>query len=271
MRRESVIPFFYAMKAQLDQTYLHYKELVPDNAISDETIILFLHEALGSIGQWKGFPQRLCNELQLCGIVYERQGHGESGPFTSQRDHHYLHNYAFEELPQFVESVLKNKKLILVGHSDGGSIALLYAHKYPENVTAIVTMAAHVINESETIAGIDPAVKAFKLGKLDGLKKYHGDKTDDLFYAWANTWRSKAFLNWNIENEIGSSIIPGLFIQGADDQYGTREQLRLIKSKFSSSSSVALIDQCGHHPHLEKQDEVVTLIKDWISNSVSIS
>lgn len=266
-----MIPFFYIMKVQLGHISLNYKEIIPDQISSKDTVILFLHEALGSIGQWKEFPERLCNTLQLSGIVYERQGHGESSGFSSQRDHYYLHDYGLKELPEFIKTVLNDRRFILVGHSDGGSIALLYAHANPKNISAIVTMAAHVINEPETIAGIDPAVEAYTLGKLDGLRKYHGDKTDALFFAWADTWRSQAFKNWNIENEIGSSSIPGLFIQGADDQYGTPEQLNRIQRKFSSNSSTVLIADCGHHPHLEKTDKVITLISEWISNSVSIS
>ena len=143
----------------------------------DSIVALFIHEALGSIGQWKSFPQELCDELGVQGIVYDRQGHGNSSNFIEERDEHYLHHYAMKELPPFAEMVIpKDKKILLIGHSDGGSISLLYDHKYPARIAGMVTMAAHVINEPETIAGIQPAVDAYELGKLDGLKKYHGDK-----------------------------------------------------------------------------------------------
>lgn len=259
------------MIAQLGDLELSYEHIHPQRIINNEIVLLFLHEALGSIGQWKDFPILLCNDLNLGGIVYERQGHGYSSEFTSPRDHRYLHDYALKELPSFINKVLPDKKIILIGHSDGGSIALLYAHEFPENVLGIVTMAAHVINEPETIEGIAPAIDAFESGKLDGLKKYHGEKTKDLFYAWADTWRSEEFIKWNIENEIGSSTIPGLFIQGADDQYGTPDQLKLILQGFPNNSKAILLDNCGHHPHLEKKVEVISIITDWISNSVSIS
>ena len=259
------------MIARINNIALNYTLIKPKELRSDSIVLLFLHEALGSIGQWKNFPQDLCNELGLTGIVYERQGHGESSPFTVPRDHMYLHNYALQELPVFIENRLKGKKIILVGHSDGGTIALLHAHSYPSNIHGIITMAAHVINEPETVVGISPAVEAYKAGKLDGLKKYHGEKTETLFYAWADTWKSKEFANWNICNEIGSSHIPGLFIQGAEDQYGTVEQLNLIQEKFTNTGKTVMIDDCGHHPHLEKSAEVISLIANWISDSVAIS
>lgn len=259
------------MKIQIRDISLNYEIITPEHVRSENTFLLFLHEALGSIGQWKNFPQALCEHLQLSGIVYERQGHGKSSPFTKQRDHRYLHKYALEELPAFIEVVAKGKDIILVGHSDGGSIALLYAHQFPKKVQGIITMAAHVINEPETIAGIDPAVKAYEAGKLKGLHKYHGNKTEKLFYAWADTWRSDEFKTWNICDEIGSEQIPGIFIQGADDQYGTIKQLELILDKFKAPSKYSVVDNCGHHPHLEQTNEVISQIQKWISDSVRIS
>ncbi|MFZ9028084.1 MAG: alpha/beta fold hydrolase [Crocinitomicaceae bacterium] len=259
------------MIVRINNSELNYTLIKPKKSRSDSAVLLFLHEALGSIGQWKNFPQDLCDELGLTGIVYERQGHGASSPFTSPRDHMYLHDYALKELPEFVEKEIKEKSIILVGHSDGGTIALLYANKYPSNLLGIITMAAHVINEPETVAGILPAVDAYKAGKLNGLRKYHGEKTETLFYAWADTWRSKEFADWNICNEIGSSLVPGLFIQGAEDQYGTIEQLKLIQQKFNNLGKTVMLEDCGHHPHLEKSAEVISLITKWISDSIAIS
>jgi pimeloyl-ACP methyl ester carboxylesterase len=247
---------------------LNYIEIEPEQVYFDSIVIIFLHEALGSIGQWKSFPEHLCNELGLKGIVYERQGHGKSSAFSQERDQYYLHNYAFEELPAFIESVISpDKKILLVGHSDGGTIALLYASKFPQRISGIVTMAAHVINEKETIAGIQPAIDAYLEGKLDGLKKYHGEKTHDLFYAWATIWRDERFEDWNIVSEIGGDF-PGLFIQGMDDQYGTPKQLELIQSKFKNGNTL-LLDDCGHHPHLEKEKAVISSINSFYQMKIT--
>lgn len=254
------------MLVQIDNIFLNTEWIEPIGTKKQNVVIIFLHEALGSIPQWKSFPQDLCDELSIQGIVYERQGHGQSTPLTKLRTSNYLHEYALEELPKFIEkTVNEESKIILVGHSDGGTIALLFAHKFPKRVLAVITMAAHVVNEEETIDGIHPAVTAFNNGKLAGLTKYHGDKTETLFYAWADTWRSDDFKSWNIVEEIGSHH-PYLCIQGMDDQYGTMAQLRLIQSK-TQASLVALQD-CGHHPHIEHKATVVELIYQFLKQSL---
>ena len=253
------------MIAKLEGIQLAYEWILPEEMSDEKTILVFVHEALGSIGQWKGFPQALCNELGARGIVYERQGHGASSPLTNERSNRYLHNYALQELPAFLSSILSSEqKVVLVGHSDGGTIALLYAAHFPNRVTAMITMAAHVINEPETIAGISPAVLAYEAGKLDGLKKYHGDKTETLFYAWANIWRDPTFIHWNILHDIVNDTTKGLFIQGADDQYGTEKQLMLIE-KSVLNSTVLFLENCGHHPHLEQKNTIIHEIKKWLS------
>lgn len=256
------------MKTMIGDIALNFTEIVPKETSNDSIVALFIHEALGSIGQWKSFPQELCDRLGIKGIVYDREGHGGSSSFTSERDEHYLHNYALQELPPFVASLVPpSQKLLLIGHSDGGTISLLYDHQFASRVAGVVTMAAHVINEPETIAGIQPAVDAYKLGKLDGLKKYHGDKTEALFYAWANIWRDTRFVNWDITQEIGS-VNPGLFIQGKTDQYGTPKQLELIKNHYVKGTTL-LLDACGHHPHLEKKEEVISAIYAFFSEEIS--
>lgn len=251
------------MQATLEHSVLHYELIHPQKKQQDDLVVLFLHEALGSIGQWKQFPQLLCNTLGLEGIVYERQGHGQSSAFTSERDERYLHQYALEELPAFLTAISEERRVLLVGHSDGGTISLLFASKYPERVAGVVTMAAHVINEPETIAGIQPAIDAYTDGKLEGLKKYHQDKTDALFFAWANIWRDGRFKQWDITAEIENELGYGLFLQGEDDQYGTPKQLELIRNNFGGSTQALLLPNCGHHPHLEQTDRVIEAISNW--------
>lgn len=251
------------MQAKLPNTTLNYERI--GSSEKKTPVLLFLHEALGGIGQWKQFPEMLCERLNLPGIVYERQGHGQSSALSETRKADYLHSYALKELPEFLEAIAENRPLILIGHSDGGTIALLFASKYRERIAGIVTMAAHVINEPETIAGIAPAIAAYRLGKLDGLQKYHGDKTDALFYAWADIWRSTAFIHWDITSEISESLVPGLFMQGADDQYGTSKQLHLIDANYAGASSSILLTNCGHHPHLEQTEKVLQSIEEFVA------
>jgi pimeloyl-ACP methyl ester carboxylesterase len=231
---------------------------------SSKPVLIFLHEALGSIVQWKSFPSELCNSLNLPGIVIERSGHGKSSYLTEERTPYYLHDYATETLDILREIVNPNQKYLLIGHSDGGSIALILAARNPKNLSAIVTMAAHTFVEEETLAGIHPAIVAFETGKLNGLYKIHALKTKKLFYDWANTWLSDAFRNWDIRNEINTFQIPVLAIQGTGDQYGTEAQVQSIVSNHQNRTGMMIAD-CGHHPHLEKTQELVRTISKWIN------
>ena len=242
---------------------LNYESIRVEQPTS-ETILVFLHEALGSIPQWRSFPSELCNALQLNGIVYERQGYGKSSPLTEKRTAFYLHEYAQRELPELLETILPpDKKVILIGHSDGGTIALLYASLFPKRVLGLVTIAAHVINEPKTIAGIAPAVEAYKAGKLAKLSDFHGDKTDVLFYAWAETWNTPEFMIWDICKDIEGVQAPLLAIQGAKDQYGTKKQLELIQHHVKGRCDLKLMSDCGHHPHIEKPRDLIDLVKSW--------
>lgn len=256
------------MLVKIDNIELNYEVIKPDTIKSD-FVLLYLHEALGSIGQWKSFPLDLCEALGMKGVVYERQGHGKSSEFDSKRSNRYLHNYAYTELHNFIQNTfLKDKKIILIGHSDGGSISLLYANKYPSQISAIITAAAHVINEQVTIQGVKKTVVAYREGKLDGLNKYHGIKTHDLFHAWADTWQSESFKDWNLCDDIFNKKAPGLFIQGEDDQYGSTIQLDLIEQNYGPNSKLVLIPNCGHHPHLESSEEFIEIIKTWIDSKI---
>lgn len=241
-----------------------------ENPKDDSCVLVFLHEALGSIGQWKAFPQQLCNSLQINGIVYEREGYGNSSELQETRGIDYLHKYAWEELPELIDVLFPpEKKIILVGHSDGGTIALLYAARYPNKVKAVISMAAHVIVEDVTLRGIAPAVQAYNEGKLKGLEKYHGDKTEKLFFAWANTWNLPEFFDWNICSDIEVVACPVLAIQGVNDQYGTEQQVDLIVSSIGKDKvQKAMLHKCGHHPHLEVSDEVIQLVTEWCVNSL---
>lgn len=236
-----------------------------ERVTDDSCVLVFLHEALGSIGQWKGFPQQLCNALHLNGIVYEREGYGHSSALRKQRTNRYLHEYAWEELPELLDTILpKEKQVVLIGHSDGASIALLYAARFPKRVKAVVSMAAHVLVEEITRKGIAPAVQAYKAGKLEGLRKYHGDKTEELFYAWANTWNLPEFRDWNICEDIETVTCPVLTLQGVNDQYGTFLQLDLIEKAIRKGQvTKTMIPRCGHHPHLEVPEQTEHMIAEW--------
>lgn len=243
--------------------YRTYGEIHNEN----DPILLFLHEAIGSIAQWQSFPENLCNALNRSGIAIEFPGYGFSDEEDKVRDETYLHEFAEQVLPAFLTQIKWKNPLIIIGHSDGGTNALLYSSKFPNNVKAIVTMAAHYINEQETTAGIQPAIEAYKEGKLKGLEYYHGLKTERLFYAWANTWNLPRFKDWDITSDIAQNDTPALIIQGDKDQYGTDQQVKGIVAILENASG-KFIDDCGHQPHLEKEKEVIKAIKDWLEIEV---
>ncbi len=239
--------------------YQQYREIKS----KQQPVVLFLHESLGSIAQWKDFPKNLCEVLQLPGIALEFPGYGFSESEDKQRDYNYLHEFSWDVLPSFLDAIGLKNPLIIIGHSDGGTNALLYSKRYPNKVQAIVTIAAHYINESVTIDGIKKAVAAYNDGKLKGLELFHGQKTERLFFAWSNTWLLPEFKNWDISKDIKDNPVPALIIQGDEDQYGTDQQVNGIV-KLIKKGAPCFISNCGHSPHLEKEDNVIQAIKNWI-------
>jgi pimeloyl-ACP methyl ester carboxylesterase len=239
---------------------IHYSWVNPS---LDTAPIVFLHEALGSIGQWKGFPQELCDALQCKGLVYERQGHGHSDAFSTQREADYMHRYALNELPALL-TALNIDKVHLFGHSDGGSIALIFAATFPKICLSVVSEAAHVVVEDETIGGIAPAVEAYtRTSFREKLRNYHGSKTDALFEAWSKTWQSNFFRDWNIINELPNIQCPVLALQGDADEYGTPLQLELIQKHTTGRTELELIANCKHIPHLQQKDKVMERVGEF--------
>lgn len=248
---------------QLSNYRISTQYLLPQLMNEETPICIFLHEALGSIQQWRTFPIRVCQEVHLPGIIIERRGYGQSDPMNKKRDIHYLHEYC-DELHEILKQILAPKQqVIIIGHSDGGTIGMLYAHYYPQHVKALSTLAAHTFMEEITLVGIRQTTEAFKAGKLDGLYKIHGDKTLYLFNAWSETRLDPSFMKWDIREEIKSINCPVLSIQGADDQYGSEGQLLGIKNAASNYSEV-ILPNVNHHPHLENTDKCVSDIADWI-------
>ncbi|HZH87010.1 MAG TPA: alpha/beta hydrolase [Brumimicrobium sp.] len=226
-------------------------------------VVLFLHEAIGSIAQWQDFPKNLCEQLLLPGIVISFPGYGFSESEKKIRNAKYLHEFALDYLPAFIEAIQLKNPLLIIGHSDGGTNALLYSTKHPSNVKGIVTIAAHYINEEETKAGIQPAIDAWNEKKLKGLEFFHGAKTERLFFAWANTWLQPDFKDWDISEDIKGNPVPALIIQGSNDQYGTDQQVKGIVDLLKNAEAF-FIEDCGHAPQLEKQDEVIAKINEFI-------
>jgi len=231
--------------------------------------IVFLHEGLGSIGQWRDFPATLCLVTGLAGLVYDRWGYGKSDPVTLPRPVRYLHDEALTTLPEVLEKCDVGEA-ILVGHSDGGTIALIFASVHPKHALGIATEAAHVFVEDVTVKGIEEAVQIYRTTALPGrLSKYHGTNTDLAFRGWAETWLSPEFRRWNVEEYLPGVVCPVLAIQGAEDQYGTPAQVESITGKVTGPARKLLIPACGHIPHHEARSTVLTEMKQFIDETLA--
>lgn len=230
------------------------------------TLIVFLHEGLGSIPQWKSYPVDLCNALNVRGLVYDRTGYGRSSGSLADRKPDYLHQAA-NELSQIIESIKADfDQIILYGHSDGGSIALIAAAELKNQITALITEAAHVFVEPETIKGVREARPLFHEGLFDGLKKYHGDRYKEVFFAWNDIWLTPAFTEWDITHLLSKVHCPQLIIQGKDDQYGTLKQVDTIARFTKGKTQTLILDQCGHAPHKEQKSSILTSAVSFIES-----
>ena len=227
--------------------------------------LVYLHEGLGCTAMWSDFPELLCRTTGCPGLIYDRLGYGKSSPLNHTRTVHYLHTYALKELPKLLETVIPTTSFILIGHSDGGSISLIFGAERPPFLKGIITEAVHVFVDTETIVGIKMADDAWNSGKLRGLSQYHGDKTETLFKAWSETWLSSWFKHWNIEYLLPSVEVPLLAIQGDNDQYGSIDQVNAIASACSGYVHFEIVKNCSHIPHLEAQSVVLKLMSDFIT------
>lgn len=235
---------------------LHAERLTPPQA-SGPTLV-FLHEGLGSIGQWGAFPAQLCAQTHLPGLVYERWGYGRSEALTGPRSSDYLHREAEDSLPEVLAACGVVDPPILFGHSDGGSIALLFAAAYPEQVGAVISEAAHVLVEEICLAGIRRAGEAYEQGELRaGLQRHHRDNVDPMFRGWHEVWLRPSRRSWNIEAELCRIRCPTLIIQGQDDEYGTRAQVDAIAAGVSGPVEIQWLPGCGHTPHHQLRETVL--------------
>jgi pimeloyl-ACP methyl ester carboxylesterase len=240
----------------------------PRTKRDNRPVLVFLHEGLGSIGQWRDFPEKICARTGCPALVYDRWGYGGSDPLTEPRKPDYLHDEALQSLPEVLNQCAIDKP-ILIGHSDGGSIAIIYAGTYPPKVSGIITEAAHVFVEDVTVEGIKRAVEVYENTDLKKrLAKFHDNNTELMFRGWADIWLSKGFRNWNIEEYLPHITCPLLAIQGKDDEYGTPAQVGAIVGKVTGPARASIIDNCGHIPHIQAMEKVFSEMASFISEIV---
>jgi pimeloyl-ACP methyl ester carboxylesterase len=230
--------------------------------------LVFLHEGFGSIGQWGDFPAALSMATGCPALLYDRYGYGNSAPLIAPLSLRYMHEEALNCLPQ----VLKQCKIddpILVGQSDGASIALIFAGVHTDRVRGVISEAAHVFIEDITIEGIREAVKAFDTTSLrELLARYHGENTEMMFRSWTNLWLSPESKKWNIEEYLPGITCPVLAIQGQDDEYGTVSQIESIAARVSGPVESMLVPKCAHVPHHQAREEVLTAMMRFITTPI---
>lgn len=224
-------------------------------------LVVFLHEGLGSISMWRDFPDRLCAAAGVRGLVYSRPGYGRSTPRAAEEawDTDFMHRQAHEVLPALLDALdidVTHERPWLFGHSDGGSIALLYAARFPDAIAGAVVLAPHIMVEDLSIASIEEAREAYRTTDLRARLARHHDDPDSAFWGWNGIWLHPPFRHWTIEREIEAIRCPLLAMQGIDDEYGTLEQIRGIARRVPQTELVEIPD-CRHSPHKDQPDTVI--------------
>ncbi|HOF52636.1 MAG TPA: alpha/beta hydrolase [Rhodoferax sp.] len=236
-------------------------------------VMVFLHEGLGSVSMWRNFPDQLCQALGCRGLVYSRPGYGNSTPRAAD-DHwapDFMHRQADEVLPAFLRAVgvhVQKQPLWLFGHSDGGSIALLYATHHPKALAGAIVVAPHILVEEVSIASIAQARNAYLETDLrQRLARHHADP-DSAFWGWNDIWLDPGFRPWRIDEQLGSITCPLLAVQGVDDAYGTLEQIRGIARKVPQCELLEL-QACGHSPHKDQPDRLIAAVTHFFQRAVT--
>ncbi|MFM7330698.1 MAG: alpha/beta fold hydrolase [Brachymonas sp.] len=251
---------------------------IPASDRTDCAPIVFLHEGLGSVAMWRDFPAQLCAATGRAGLVYSRRGYGQSDTVPDVRGAgrlkpDYMHVEAWEVLPELLR-LQGIEKPVLLGHSDGGTIALLHAARFP--VEACIVMAPHLFVEDISIAAISQAREAFEEGDLrQRLAKFHAS-VDCAFWQWNDIWLSEEFRSFNIEAECTRITCPLLAIQGHDDPYGTMAQINSLGHDFLSEIGhsparnirrlLLKLEQCGHSPHRDQATAVIRSVQEFLQS-----
>ncbi|MDT8379765.1 MAG: alpha/beta hydrolase [Desulfotignum sp.] len=222
-------------------------------------VLVFLHEGLGCVKMWKTFPRQLAEQAACDAFVFSRSGYGKSDPDPLPWKLNFMHTQALKVLPDILAAA-RIDTYILIGHSDGGSIALIHAgsrHAAP-GLKAVITEAAHVFCEPVTLSSIQDAATAYVTGRLkEKLARFHEDNTDNAFWGWNGAWLNPNFVYWDIQKFLPRIQVPVLAFQGETDPYGTRAQLAAIREKIANCDT-RLIKDCGHAPHIEQPDRVLS-------------
>ncbi|WP_341911771.1 alpha/beta hydrolase [Ferrovibrio terrae] len=232
-------------------------------------VLVFLHEGLGCVALWRDFPDQLAQATGLPALVYSRIGYGGSSPCVLPRPLTYMHEEGEAGLPALL-AALGIQKHILVGHSDGASISLIYAGaKAHDDLLGVAVLAPHSFCEEVSVTSIRAADKAYADGELrTRLAKYHGDNVDCAFRGWCDAWLDPAFMHWNIEDYVARIMVPVLVIQGEDDEYGTVAQVDSIACHAKGGVETFLLPGCGHSPQRDQPAATLKALAGFVEKLI---
>jgi pimeloyl-ACP methyl ester carboxylesterase len=258
------VQFLSAGGHRLEYTHL-FPGGLPAAAVERRPTLVFLHEGLGSVALWKNFPANVVAATGCPALVYSRYGYGKSDKLMEARKVDYMHREALDVLPEVLDQ-FGIEAPILIGHSDGASIALIHAGSGRWPVRGVVAMAPHVFVEDITVQSIAEAKTTFQSTDLaERLGRYHDDVVST-FWGWNDIWLHPDFLRWNIEGYLVGITVPVLLIQGEDDQYGTVAQVEAIARQVSGPVETIMLPDCAHSPHQSLQkDTTIAAIAGFVA------
>jgi pimeloyl-ACP methyl ester carboxylesterase len=225
--------------------------------------VVMLHEGLGSVAMWKDFPERVADATGCGVLVYSRYGHGKSERLAEKRSADFMHHEAKVVLPELLRQ-FEIERPILLGHSDGASIALIYAGTWHQQVRALILEAPHVFVEDFGIRSIAAIRKLYESSDLpQKLARYH-DHVDEIFRGWNDIWLDPQFRDWNIEEYLAAISCPTLVIQGEDDEYGTLAQVEAIRRRVPATQTL-ILPHCGHSPHRDQPSLTLDAISKFVA------
>jgi pimeloyl-ACP methyl ester carboxylesterase len=225
--------------------------------------LVFLHEGLGSVSLWRDFPDKLVRRLGCRALIYSRRGYGASDGLAGPRTPSFMHDEARHVLPRLC-AAFGIERPLLIGHSDGASIALIRAADAPDDVAGLVLMAPHVFVEPLCVESIARVRTTYETTDLrDRLARHHA-RVDDAFRGWSDIWLSPAFRDWSLIEDVSRLSRPTLVIQGTDDEYGTRAQVAAIAEAANADVQQVVLDHCGHSPHRDQEGAVLDAIAGFV-------
>jgi pimeloyl-ACP methyl ester carboxylesterase len=226
--------------------------------------LVLLHEGLGCVGMWRDFPAALAGRTGYGVLAYSRAGYGNSDPVPLPRPLSYMHDEAFDVLPAVLDQA-GVRKTILVGHSDGASIATIYAGGRQDfRVRGLALLAPHFFVEDISVRSIAKAKQAYEQGDLRArLARHHGNNVDVAFRGWNDAWLDPAFRAWRIDDALAHVRVPMLIVQGVDDQYGTLAQVELARSDTYCPVEVLILEDCGHSPQVDQPERTLAAITEF--------